>query len=320
MEIDLPIHKLIVDSRSAIAGNASEFQIQLPETLYMPQDSCAYVCDVCISHTFRSIEDHTAVAGRNHFMYFFEQTYQNGTKLVLNRAALASGHYTPSSLAQELENAMNTTSIFGAHYTATYHVNTNSILISLSYAHPIPIHQNSVGFGLVNKDVFADSDFQSFVSGRLEEGQQGTPYFVDFQNADDCCGILGLARNSSANVPWATLKAKLLNNSLSQTQSTGSVDVRHRTSLYLHSSALSNNKIIGPAGSRTVLCKVPVVSLPGGVCRKEHNSHIMDYIPTGGRTLSVLDFSVRDSFGDIVDLQGGHTSFEIIFSKSQPLI
>ena len=81
MEIDLPIHKLIIDSRSAIEGNASDFQIQLPETLYMPQDSCAYVCDVCISHTFRSVEEHTAVTGKNHYLYFFEKRINTERKL-----------------------------------------------------------------------------------------------------------------------------------------------------------------------------------------------------------------------------------------------
>ena len=69
MEIDLPIHKLIVDSRSAGAqGIASNFQIQLPETLYLPHDACCYCTDVAISHTFRSIEGLAAIEGSNIFL------------------------------------------------------------------------------------------------------------------------------------------------------------------------------------------------------------------------------------------------------------
>ena len=190
----------------------------------------------------------------------------------------------------------------------------------MSYAHPIPIHQNSVAFALANNDSIADSAFQSFVIGRLEESQQGTPYFVDFQSPDDCNGSLGLARNSSANAMWSTLNTNLLNKSVSGTHITGSIDVRRRQNLFLHSSDLSNNRSIGPQGSRSVICRVPVTQLCGGIERREHSSHLLDYIPTGGRTLSVLGFQVKDSFNAIVNLHGGHCSFELIFSKTQPCV
>ena len=315
---ELPIHKLIVDSRNAISGTASDFQVQMPEALYLPQDACCYCTDVTISHTFRSVEGDASVEGRNHYLYFFERTYANGTQLVLNRATLRSGHYSPSSLANEIESQMNAVSFFGAHYTATYNVTVNSIQIALSYVHPIPTYVNTVGFALINEDVLADHDFQSYVSGMLEEGPQGTPYVIDFRNPESCSGVLGLARGSSANVKWPALKLNLIN-TMSKTQTTGSIDVRHKTSLYLHSNSLSNNRIVGPAGSRSVICRIPVTQLYGGVERRAHSSHPLDFIPVGGRTLSVLDFQVRDSFGNIVTLHGGHVSLELVFSKTSPI-
>ena len=315
-----PIHKLIVDSRTAIVGTASDFQIELPETLYLPHNACAYCLDVAISHTFRSIEGHASVQGRNFRLYFFEQTYDSGSKLILNRATLTSNHYAPESLAQEIQIQMNAASIFGPHYAATYNAGTNSIDITLSYAHPIPVHQNSVAFALINEETFKDSDFRSYVSNRLVEGPLETPYATDFDNPEDCSGVLGFARGSSVNQPWPALKSNLANNLMSRTQTTGSIDVRHRANLYLHSSALCNNRIVGPAGSRSVFCRVPVTQLYGGVERREHSSHPLDYIPIGGRTLSVIDISVRDSFSNLVTLHGGHVSFELLFSKTPPLV
>ena len=318
---DLPIHKLIVDSRSAGAqGIASNFQIQLPETLYLPHDACCYCTDVAISHTFRSIEGLAAIEGSNNIFYWFEQTYDQGTKLVLNRALLTSNNYNPSTLALELKTQMNAVSIFGSSYEVLYNVGTNSISITLNYQHPDPMFQDAVGFALINEDVLDNLDFQNFASTRLQQGPSSQPYSINWQIPQDCFGVLGNARNSSVNPPWYAIKADILNGSLSQTQTTGAIDVRHRTNLYLHSSALSNNRIVGPSGSRSVICRVPVTQLPGGVERREHSSHPLDFIPIGGRSLSVLDFSIRDSFNRLVTLHGGHVSFELIFSKTPPLV
>ena len=315
------MHKLIVDSRSAAAiGIAINFQVQLPETLYLPHDACCYCTDVAISHTFRSIEGLAAVESCNNHFFWFEQTYDQGTKLVLNRALLTSSNYSPTTLAQELKTQMNAASIFGSSYETVYNVGTNSISITLNYQHPNPMFQDAVTFALINEDVLDDPDFQSFASTRLQQGPQNLPYFITWQNPQDCFGVLGNARGSSVNQPWSAIKADLLNNSLSQTQTTGAIDVRHCTNLYLHSSALSNNRILGPSGSRSVICRIPITQLPGGVERREHSSHPLDFIPIGGRTLSVLDFSVRNSFNRLVTLNGGHVSFELIFAKTPPLV
>ena len=101
---ELPVHKLIIDSRAADLGIPSDFQVTLPETIHMPPDGCLYVTDVCISHTFRTVESHANVEGRNHFVYVLEQLWTNGVEtLRLNRATLASRSYSPEELATELQ-------------------------------------------------------------------------------------------------------------------------------------------------------------------------------------------------------------------------
>eukprot|EP00969_Alexandrium_andersonii_P186025 8219581-Alexandrium_andersonii.AAC.1 len=57
----------------------------------------------------------------------------------------------------------------------------------------------------------------------------------------------------------------------------------------------------------------------GGLIAKQHSGHVLDCQPCGGRTLRTLDFSVRDSFGQLVDLRGGQVSFELLFAP-EPLV
>ena len=111
----------------------------------------------------------------------------------------------------------------------------------------------------------------------------------------------------------------ILNNTATTTQFPKSyisneVDVRNIHTLYLHSNALSNFSAIGPAGSRSVLARLPVTSLSGGVLYKQHSGNMHDVQDCSGKMLSVLDFSVRNSKNEIVDLHGGAISFEIVFA------
>ena len=55
MEDSLSIRKIIIDSRTATVGTASEFQVQLPETLSIPQGHGLYVTDIAVSHSWRTI-------------------------------------------------------------------------------------------------------------------------------------------------------------------------------------------------------------------------------------------------------------------------
>ena len=99
-----------------------------------------------------------------------------------------------------------------------------------------------------------------------------------------------------------------------KTYTSGEVDVRNVHTLYVHSNALSNFSSIGPRGSRSVLSRVPVTELSGSVLFKQHSSNLHDIIDCSGKMLRVLDFSVRNSHNQLVDLHGGSLSFEIIFA------
>ena len=98
----LPSCTIIVDSRHADAGTSSSFEISLPETLSLPHDAVAYVCDLQVTNTFSSTNKN-----KNTFYWIEQELGQN----TLNRVFLANKSYTPESLATELQTKMNASSI-----------------------------------------------------------------------------------------------------------------------------------------------------------------------------------------------------------------
>ena len=128
--------------------------------------------------------------------------------------------------------------------------------------------------------------------------------------------LLGLGRRSSRNTSYATLYLATLQNFLLVSATTGAVDVRRTHSLCLHSPNLTNYKCIGPAGSRSILARVPVTSGYGNILHQQHSGHILDYTPCGGVTLQTIRFELRNTDNEPVDLRGGHCSFTLLFATA----
>ena len=99
--MDLPFCKIIVDSRHAVAVASSSVGISLPETLSLPHDAVAYVCDLQVTNTLSSTHKN------KNTIYWIEQELGQNT---LNRVFLANKSYTPESLAIEIQSKMNAAS------------------------------------------------------------------------------------------------------------------------------------------------------------------------------------------------------------------
>ena len=70
------------------------------------------------------------------------------------------------------------------------------------------------------------------------------------------------------------------------------------------------NQALGPNGESHVLRKVPVDQSWGNLLHSQHATEL-DYIDVSNQQLEALSFSLRDSKGRLVDLQGMHISFTI---------
>ena len=246
---------------------------------------------------------------------------------VLNRATLSPGNYQPAELATEIQTKMNAVSFFGPNaYTVSYSTNLQNMTITVGFPGDASYTQYH-GFQIISSKILDSQQFRAYGETRLLYNGNGvaftgstpTAYNADLatdpQSAD---GLLSLDYDKTKSDAVSALMTQIANSQTSfewpKSQVTGTVDVRNVHVLYLHSNALTNFSTIGPSGSRTTLARIPVTSLTGGVIFKQHSGNHHDYTDVSGKCLRVLDFSIRNSQNQVVDLHGGHISFEIIFA------
>jgi len=306
--MDLPFNKLVVDSRHAASGDASSFDITLPESLTLPPSAICYCTDITIAHLFASMGSGPSL--RNTF-YWVERFGDTSSSLdYLNRAVLDDAKtYSAIALAAEIQQKMNAASVLAGGYTVTYQEDSGTMSITR------PSEAATVNsFWLVDDDLMQNASFQQLFSTATTPAL--TPYTLNFAQPASCMQLLGLGHRSSMNTSYTTLYMATLQTSLLTEINTGAVDIRRTHSLCLHSPNLTNYKCIGPAGSRSILARVPVTSGYGSILHQQHSGHILDYTPCGGVTLQTIRFELRNADNEPVDLRGGHCSFTLLFATA----
>ena len=169
-------------------------------------------------------------------------------------------------------------------------------------------------FVIVNDNLLQDPDFQA--AFETKTGVAQTPWVMDWRNPQSAMQYIGLGRGSTVNISWPDLQTVVGQLSLYPEQLSGAIDVRKCHCIYLHSSNLTNYKCLGPAGSRSILAKIPVNAGHGGVLVHQHSGHILDYTPCGGITTQTLSFDLRSGDNEPIDLRGGFVSFTLLFAMA----
>ena len=72
--------------------------------------------------------------------------------------------------------------------------------------------------------------------------------------------------------------------------------------------------MIGTDGGGTALAKIPVLGQIGDVLHRYHSGHAYDFVDVSNKTLSTLDFEIKDGRGDPLDLRG-HSQHRIVVCK-----
>tara|TARA_B110000259_G_scaffold84697_1_gene98776 strand:- start:318 stop:1160 length:843 start_codon:yes stop_codon:yes gene_type:complete len=125
---DLPIKKIYIDSKFKRHDSVSNsnFKIELPYTLKMGDNTVFYVDDVCVPHTWHTVEE-----GVNDKIYI--RTILNGanTDYLL---ALTAQNYNGVQLRAELETKIQTLMFLGSALVPTVLFNPQTNEISLSIA------------------------------------------------------------------------------------------------------------------------------------------------------------------------------------------
>ena len=296
--MELPF-KICVDSRALTRGHASDFEYSLPETISLDHDTVMYVNTASVTNTFSATG--TQIGAKNHYVYFFEKLF--GSTTVFNRAVLQERAYEATELAPSLQTALNAASWFGDDlYTCQYNETRQHIEIS----RPV---DGSRTFFIPSNDLMENPAFQAQTIP-LTAGS--VPYTVNWSNLQSAHDLLGLGKGTTSNLDMPAL-LQLLASQLYSVQATGAVDCRPVHNVYITSNALSHNNVIGIRGSRTTVIKIPVLGLAGDIIHRAHSGHAFDYVNVGNRTLSTLDFQIRDSHGNVRDLRGEACSLELLF-------
>ena len=117
--MELAFSKIAVGNRHAASGDASNFDITLPESLTLPPNAVCYCTDIAIAHLFPSMGSGPSL--RNAF-YWVERIGDTSSSLdYLNRALLDEAKtYTALGLAEEIQQKVNAASVLGGGYTVTY--------------------------------------------------------------------------------------------------------------------------------------------------------------------------------------------------------
>jgi hypothetical protein len=100
-----------------------------------------------------------------------------------------------------------------------------------------------------------------------------------------------------------------------QSHTNGFVDLRRTHNIFVHSPSFGNHNTAAPGGMRTVLCKIPVEVGYGGLVRWSTGGSSFDYIECGVRSLHLLRLELKDTDGNLLELQGTAFSMTLLFSE-----
>jgi hypothetical protein len=191
-------------------------------------------------------------------------------------------NYDIFELAAALEDRLNT-AVGSQAFAATSDVQAGCLVIQVLPA-------------TWTVDIFSDGELITRVNGTW----RGPLY--DVSNVKSLNSMLRI--NNRTNDPITSAAAFR----------TGFVDLQPLHSIYITSTKISNYSNLGPNGQRNVLKKMVVNSNFGEVNTYDY-AFQEDAVNLSGLSLKLLDFQLRDYNGNVIQLNGAHVSFSLLFVK-----
>ena len=281
----LPIKKIYIDSkhRTKDSLSSSHFKYDLPESFLMPDNCGFYVCDVCVPHSWYTIEH-----GINDKFYLHVSNDNTNVNLRPNQnypIILDSKQYTGAELATELSSKM-TANLSGTAYagglTASYSASTQKITIVTTYS---------------------DMTFKILTADDNKTKLDGT-WVGDAYNQDDPSDINSeMLKLVSGNDGYQTFTNPFVS---------GYVNLQPIRNIYLHSSNIGAYNTIGLYGCRTIIKKIPITS--------DFNYMVVDNSVSGNDfmdcsrvTMKQLEFRLLNEDGTLIPLHGANCNFSWVF-------
>ena len=273
------IKKIYVDSRFKTNDSVSnsDFKYELKEQIELPDNTVCYVDDISIPHSWYSVEDY------NNKLYignFNDDLTLNKTKITI-----PNGNYTGVSLASAIQSLLYKR--FPNDDDRVYYESSRGILIFES---------------LREFTIFTDDEVME-----LTYIQPPFAVWNDVNNEQTSAPELGNAESIN----------EILRNTVPKPTSTKFetefLDLINTHNIYIHSPSLGfNYNTIGCKGENSIIKKVPVSSGFGyQILDTVVAPH--DKIDVSRQNIKTLRFSLKNVFGNTINLHGSNVSFSLIF-------
>ena len=290
--------KVYIDSRykSSDSVSNSDFKFEINEALDLPDNTYCYIDDICIPHSWYTVEDFNNTLYIAAKIYIYYGTTYATPKYQGYALKLSNGNYTGLSLANEIQEKLQT-SIPDLAFTCSYTIATGKISIKAGVGKEFKVLTN---FLVSSIDPGTPDPWRGW------RDNNDNVITVDTSNLNSINEVL---RNTSGiyDGTWAPGMDPL------DTEFTSEfLDLLNVHNIYIHSSTLGHYNSIGVRGENTIIKKVPVSSSFGYLIMDSVVAP-HDKINVSKQLIKTLHFSLKDVHGNVIDLHGAHISLSLIF-------
>ena len=291
------VKKVYIDSRykSNDSTSNSDFKFELKEELVLPDNTVCYIDDICIPHTWYTIEDF------NNTLYIVAKRWiQYGATSAAPKyhgyaLKLPNGNYTGLSLANEIQEILQT-SVGDLEFTCSYHIATGKLTIKAGTDQLFKVFSNfqvsSIDPALPDPWMGWKDNNQNVIS-------------VDVNNLNSINEVL---RNTSGinDGTWSPMDP------LYSEFTSEFIDLLNVHNIYIHCPNLGHYNIVGARGENSIIKKVPVSSSFGYLILDSVVAP-HDKIDVSRQSLKTMHFSLKNVHGNVINLHGSHVSLSLIF-------
>ena len=279
--MSLPLKKIYVDTRyrTPDSVSTSNFRVELPYSVELPENSTFQLTDICIEHSWLTVE-----TGINDQLYFAIAPGASPGMVSGYVMRLPSQNYTGTTLASKILTLLQTQSY---DFQTSYDANSNTITITSS----------TLSFKLLTDDDMGYQDISTWVGGITVD-------YTNLRSAND------LLRNYRGRSKTYGLQA---GSNAVFSYTSGFLDLQPIRNIFISSPNLGSFTTLGSREEAGIICKVRVNADFGYmVICNIIAAH--DFLNCSKQSLRTIEFNLRDVKGNYIPLHGGHCSFSIVFS------
>ena len=273
--------KIYIDTRykTSDSKSTSDFKINLPESISFESNTCFYIDDITIPHSWTSIEDF------NNKLYLYVSEDGDPDDKYSFIITISNGNYTGADFAIELQNKIR---------TATNSINTN--MFSVSYNIRNNYLTISTGFSGYSYKILTPKD--------LTTGLNNT--FISLYDKTNPNDINEVLSNLEGNSAFYSVASPYIS---------GFLNFQPINNMYLHSGSIGTYNSLSANGDQTVIKKIPVTQ-DYGVAIHDQCVLFNDFNNCSNQSIRLLEFQLKTARGDLIPLHGCNINFSLIFTRA----